>query len=48
MILHPKVAVQLERKFINAEQHCIEGACHDLKNSEEAKTQISNFIKKIS
>ncbi|MCH2177054.1 MAG: hypothetical protein MK193_15130 [Lentisphaeria bacterium] len=47
-ILHPKVAIQLEREFPNAEAHCINDAAHDLANSTEAVDHIRYFIDELS
>ena len=47
-ILHPKVAVQLERHLPNAEKYCIDQAPHDLSHSKEVREYITQFISKYS
>ena len=43
-ILHPKVALQLFRRFPNAEQHCLIGEKHDLSQSTKAQETIKKFL----
>ena len=47
-ILHPKVAVQLEREFNEAEKYCIENAPHDISQLPEVHDYITAFIKRLS
>ncbi|MDD7984836.1 alpha/beta hydrolase [Lentisphaera marina] len=43
-VLHPKVAMQLARRFPNAEQHCLRNEKHDLSQSTEVHALINKFL----
>jgi pimeloyl-ACP methyl ester carboxylesterase len=43
-ILHPRVAMQLERSYPSAERHCLHNQKHDLSQSPEVRAIINNFL----